>query len=69
VRNAFPAVYPKRRPCLQILTERFAVALGKSAASALERVVQQSEVLLNELGEDGGPGAFLNVRSFLQGIE
>jgi len=46
-----------------------AVALGKSAASALERVVQQSVALLNELGEDGGPGAFLNVRSFLQDAE
>ena len=42
------------------------VSLGKSSASALERVVQQAVVLLNELGEDGGPGAFLNVREFLQ---
>jgi hypothetical protein len=45
------------------------VALGKSASSALERVVQQTVVLLNELGEDGGPGAFLNVRKFLQDAE
>ena len=42
------------------------VSLGKSPASALERVVQQTVVLLNELSEDGGPAAFTNIREFLQ---
>lgn len=42
------------------------VSLGKSPASALERAVQQTVVLLNELGEDGGPGAFINISDFLQ---
>jgi Ran-binding protein 9/10 len=42
------------------------VSLGKSSSAALERLVQQTSVLLNELGADGGPGAFVNVRDFLE---
>jgi Ran-binding protein 9/10 len=43
------------------------VSLGRSPAAALERVVQQSEVMLRELGDDGGPGAFINLqRDFLE---
>ena len=37
------------------------VSLAKSPASALERVVQQTVVLLNTLAEDGGAGAFINI--------
>lgn len=37
------------------------VSLGKSSSSGLERLVQQTEVLVEELGEDGGVGAFVNV--------
>jgi hypothetical protein len=43
------------------------VSLGKSSSAALERLVQQTEALVTELAEDGGPGAFINVRrDFLQ---
>lgn len=43
------------------------VSLGKSSSAALERLVQQTEALVNELADDGGPGAFINVRrDFLQ---
>jgi Ran-binding protein 9/10 len=46
------------------------VSLGKSPSAALERVIQQSEVMLRELGDDGGPGAFINLkRDFLESQE
>lgn len=40
-----------------------AVSLGKASSAALERVYQQTEALLNEISEEGGAGAFINVRS------
>lgn len=40
----------------------YAVSLGKSSSAALERLYQQTEVLVNEITEDGGAGAFINVR-------
>lgn len=39
------------------------VSLGKSSSAALERLYQQTEVLVNEIGEEGGAGAFINVRN------
>lgn len=39
-----------------------AVSLGKSSSAALERLVQQTEALIEKLAEDGGAGAFVNVR-------
>jgi Ran-binding protein 9/10 len=39
------------------------VSLGKSSCAALERVIQQSEIMFRELGDDGGPGALLNLRT------
>jgi hypothetical protein len=46
------------------------VSLGKSPSAALERVIQQSEVMLRELGDDGGPGAFINLqKDFLESQE
>jgi hypothetical protein len=43
------------------------VSLGKSSSAALERLVQQTEALVQVLAEDGGAGAFVNVgRDFLQ---
>ena len=43
------------------------VSLGKSSSAAIERLVQQTEALVTELADDGGPGAFINVRrDFLQ---
>ena len=38
------------------------VSLGKSSAAALERIIQQSVVFGELLAEDGGVGAFINVR-------
>ena len=38
------------------------VSLGKASSAALERVYQQTEVLMNEISEEGGAGAFINVR-------
>jgi hypothetical protein len=42
---------------------RSLVSLGKSSSAALERLYQQTEVLVNEISEDGGAGAFINVRN------
>jgi hypothetical protein len=43
------------------------VSLGKPSSAAIERLVQQTEALVTELADDGGPGAFINVRrDFLQ---
>jgi Ran-binding protein 9/10 len=39
------------------------VALGKSASAALERMVQQTEVMLQELGDTGGSGSFIHLRT------
>lgn len=45
------------------LSIRSLVSLGKSSSAALERLYQQTEVLVNEISEDGGAGAFINVRN------
>lgn len=37
------------------------VSLGKSSMAALERLCQQTEVLLSEISEQGGAGAFINM--------
>lgn len=44
-------------------TNSAAVSLGKSSSAALERLYQQTEALVNEISEDGGAGAFINVRN------
>ena len=38
------------------------VSLGKSSAAALERLCQQTEVLVGDISEHGGPGALINVK-------
>ena len=38
------------------------VGLGKASASAIERLVQQSEVLVSDLSTNGGSAALINVR-------
>ncbi|RPA97522.1 SPRY-domain-containing protein [Choiromyces venosus 120613-1] len=45
------------------LNSAILVSMGKSSVAALERLVQQSTVLINELSEEGGPGAFVNLRN------
>jgi hypothetical protein len=37
------------------------VSLGKSSSAALERLIQQSTILLEELSPGGGPGTMVNV--------
>ncbi|CAI9626973.1 hypothetical protein GT037_007011 [Alternaria burnsii] len=56
-----------RAPVAEELNSAILVSLGKSSSAALERLIQQTEALVNELADDGGPGAFINVqRDFLQ---
>lgn len=38
------------------------VGLGKASGSAIERLVQQSEVLVSDLSTNGGSAALINVR-------
>ncbi|CAG8954835.1 hypothetical protein HYFRA_00008520 [Hymenoscyphus fraxineus] len=40
------------------------LSLGKSSSSALEQLYQQTSVLLEELREGGGPGAFVNIDDY-----
>ncbi|KAI9845115.1 MAG: hypothetical protein M1838_001904 [Thelocarpon superellum] len=51
-----------RVPVAEELNSAILVSLGKSSSAALERLCQQTEVLLHDLGEDGGAGAFVHVR-------
>ena len=42
------------------------VSLGKSSSAALETVYQQCEALIDEISEEGGSAAFVNLqRGFL----
>lgn len=45
------------------VTDLSLVSLGKSSSAALERLFQQTEALINEISEDGGAGALVNVRA------
>ena len=38
------------------------MSLGKSSCAALERLVQQTEVLVGDLSQEGGAAALVNVR-------
>jgi hypothetical protein len=56
-----------RVPVAEELNSAILVSLGKSSSAAIERLVQQTEALVGELAEEGGAGAFVNVRKdFLQ---
>lgn len=48
--------------CSQVLLTTVVVSLGKAPSAALERMYQQTEYLIGEISEEGGPGAFINVR-------
>ena len=39
-----------------------AVSLGRSSSAALERLCQQTEVLVSDISELGGPGSLINVQ-------
>ncbi|MCJ1350302.1 MAG: hypothetical protein MMC33_000283 [Icmadophila ericetorum] len=45
------------------LNSAILVSLGKSPSAAIERLVQQTEVLVAEISEEGGAGAFVNVHN------
>lgn len=45
------------------LNSAILVSLGKSSIAPLERLVQQVTALAQELSEDGGPAAFVNIHS------
>ncbi|KAF2732669.1 Ran-binding protein-like protein [Polyplosphaeria fusca] len=51
-----------RVPVAEELNSAILVSLGKSSSAALERMLQQTEALVNELAEDGASGSFINVR-------
>lgn len=44
-------------------------SLGKSSRAALETLYAQTAVLLDELAETGGPGAFVTLKSILDEVE
>jgi len=44
------------------------VSLGKSSRAALENVYAQTLVLLEDLRQDGGDGAFVTVQNVINGI-
>jgi hypothetical protein len=39
------------------------VSLGKNSSSAIENVFAQTDVLLDIVGKEGGPGALIDLRS------
>jgi Ran-binding protein 9/10 len=43
-------------------------SLGKSSRAALEKVYAQTVVLLEDLRQDGGPGAFVSVQELIDEI-
>lgn len=43
-------------------TDVTAVSLGKPRSALLEKLCSQTQVLLDMLSEDGGPGAFVNLQ-------
>lgn len=45
------------------LNSAILVSLGKASSAAIERLYQQTEVLVNEISEEGSLGAFINVRN------
>jgi hypothetical protein len=49
----------------RFLTCDSAVSLGKSSSAALEQLIQQTTVLLQDISEGGGPGAFVNIDDYM----
>ncbi|KAM0333056.1 hypothetical protein ACHAQA_001713 [Verticillium albo-atrum] len=50
------------------LNSAILLSLGKSSRSALEEVYAQTSVLLDDLRENGGPGAFVSLQDVIDGI-
>ncbi|KAF3923865.1 hypothetical protein ABW21_db0207424 [Orbilia brochopaga] len=58
-----------RAPVAEALNSAILVSLGKSSKAPLERLVQQTTVLLRELGEEGGSAAFVNLHNWINSVE
>lgn len=50
-----------RVPVAEELNSAILVSLGKSSSAAIERLIQQTEVLVSDIGEEGGAAALINV--------
>ena len=59
----FLVSFPRCYPHPENFSNTSTVSLGKSASAALERMIQQTEVMLQELGDTGGSGAFVHLRT------
>lgn len=44
-------------------------SLGKSSCAALENCYAQTRVLLDDLAESGGPGAFVTLQGIIDEVE
>ncbi|EWC43639.1 hypothetical protein DRE_01526 [Drechslerella stenobrocha 248] len=53
----------------EALNSAILVSLGKSSKAPLERLIQQTTVLLRELGEDGGSAAFINLHNWINSVD
>ncbi|KAK6344811.1 hypothetical protein TWF718_006765 [Orbilia javanica] len=58
-----------RGPVAEALNSAILVSLGKSSKAPLERLVQQTTVLLRELGEEGGPASFVNIHHWIHNLD
>ena len=52
--------------CFQNQANMFPVSLGKSSSTALERLYKHTSVLVDLISEEGGAGAFINIRNILK---
>ncbi|TVY65664.1 Uncharacterized protein LSUE1_G007172 [Lachnellula suecica] len=48
------------------LNSAILLSLGKSSSTALEQLYQQTSVLLDDLRDGGGPGAFVNIDDYVK---
>ena len=54
--------------CHDYRADQSTVSLGKSSTTALEKLIQQTTVLLEVLRENGGAGAFVNIDDYLKPV-
>ena len=54
---------------LQLTLQFLIESLGKSSRAALENMYAQTSVLLDDLAETGGPGAFVTLQSVIDEID
>jgi hypothetical protein len=51
-------------PVLCPVSDILAVSQGKSSSSAVERLIKQTAVLLEDLSEDSGPACYVNISEY-----